>query len=100
MFDRLTKSAVTAVYIDDHGTSIGQIDDDDAIDAWLRSSTTTYMHASGTCAMGTVVDDVGRVQGHDDLFVCDASVFPRIPDVNTHLPTVMLAERLATRWIS
>jgi choline dehydrogenase-like flavoprotein len=26
-------------------------------------------------------------------------VFPTIPDVNTHLPTTMLAERLSARWL-
>jgi choline dehydrogenase-like flavoprotein len=48
--------------------------------------------------MGRVVDDAGRVLGHQGLYVCDASVFPEIPDVNTHLPTTMLAERLTARW--
>jgi choline dehydrogenase-like flavoprotein len=48
--------------------------------------------------MGSVVDQDGRVAGYDGLYVCDASVFPSIPDVNTHLPTTMLAERLAARW--
>jgi choline dehydrogenase-like flavoprotein len=33
------------------------------------------------------------------LFVCDASVFADIPPVNTHIPTVMLAETMAKRWL-
>ena len=33
------------------------------------------------------------VRGYDGLYVCDASVFPSIPDANTHLPTTMAAER-------
>jgi choline dehydrogenase-like flavoprotein len=49
--------------------------------------------------MGTVVDDAGSVIGYEGLRVCDASVFPSIPDVNTHLPTTMLAERLSARWL-
>jgi choline dehydrogenase-like flavoprotein len=48
--------------------------------------------------MGRVVDDDGQLRGRAGLYVCDASVFPEIPDVNTHLPTTMLAERLAARW--
>ncbi len=44
--------------------------------------------------MGTVVDDDAMVVGYDRVHVCDASVFPSIPDANTHLPTTMLAERL------
>ena len=54
-----------------------------------------YVHAGGTCAMGTVVDTWCRVAGHDGLFVCDASVMPQIPRANTHLPVVAIAERLA-----
>jgi len=27
--------------------------------------------------------------------VCDASIMPIVPRANTHLPTVMLAERIA-----
>jgi choline dehydrogenase-like flavoprotein len=49
--------------------------------------------------MGTVVDGDGRLVGYDGVYVCDASVFPSIPDVNTHLPTTMLAERLSARWL-
>ena len=48
--------------------------------------------------MGRVVDRDGAVIGYERLYVCDASVFPSIPDVNTHLPTTMLAERLVARW--
>jgi choline dehydrogenase-like flavoprotein len=40
------------------------------------------------------------VIGYERLYVCDASVFPSIPDVNTHLPTTMLAERLVARWVA
>lgn len=89
---------VETVYIDDHGTTIGALDDGADRVAWLRSVVGDYVHASGTCAMGSVVDGDGRLIGYDDVLVCDASVFPSIPDVNTHLPTTMLAERLTRRW--
>jgi choline dehydrogenase-like flavoprotein len=49
--------------------------------------------------MGTVVDRDGAVHGYERLRVCDASVFPTIPDANTHLPTTMLAELLVGRWM-
>ena len=46
-----------------------------------------------------VVDYVGRptcrVVGYEGLVVCDASVIPRVPRANTHLPVVMVAERIA-----
>jgi choline dehydrogenase len=67
----------------------------------LRRAVWTYHHACGTCAMGpdpqtgAVVDASGRVYGIDRLWVADASIMPVIPSANTHLPTLMIAERLA-----
>jgi choline dehydrogenase/5-(hydroxymethyl)furfural/furfural oxidase len=54
-----------------------------------------YFHAAGTCAMGSVVDAQCRVVGYEGLVVCDASVMPNLPRANPHLPTVMIAERIA-----
>jgi choline dehydrogenase-like flavoprotein len=100
----LTSSAFDAivekVYIDGWGTTVGQLTDDLSIERWLQSATGDYVHASSTCAMGTTVDERGAVIGYEGLYVCDASVFPSIPTVNTHLPTTMLAERLTARWRS
>jgi len=31
----------------------------------------------------------------DGLWIADASIMPRLPRANTHLPTVMVAERVA-----
>ena len=61
----------------------------------MRAALGDYVHATGTCRMGVVVDPMCRVVGHDRLWVCDASVMPAVPRANTHLPTVMLAERVA-----
>ncbi len=87
------------MYIDALGTTSAALSDDASIERWVRGAVGDYVHASSTCAMGTVVDDDGRLVGYDGIFVCDASVFPSIPDVNTHLPTTMLAERLSARWL-
>ena len=60
-----------------------------------------YVHAAGTCRMGTpgdpaaVVDTECRVIGFERLRVCDASVMPDVPRANTHLTTVAIAEGLA-----
>jgi choline dehydrogenase-like flavoprotein len=35
------------------------------------------------------------VHGIDALFVADASVMPSLPSANTHLSTVVVAERIA-----
>jgi choline dehydrogenase len=58
-------------------------------------------HVVGTCAMGprpedgAVVDSAGRVYGTDRLSVVDASIMPDVPSGFTHLPTIMIAERLS-----
>jgi len=44
---------------------------------------------------GAVVDPTCRVHGVEGLWVVDASVMPDIPSANTHIPTVMVAERVA-----
>ncbi len=75
--------------------AIGSVLPYDRSEAGIRAAVGDYVHAVGTCAMGRVVDTAGRVVGYDDLMVCDASVMPVLPRANTHLPTVMLAERLA-----
>jgi choline dehydrogenase len=70
---------------------------------WVRRNASTYHHVVGTCAMGppsdqrAVVDAHGSVLGTEGLFVADASVMPEIPSANTHIPTVMVAERIAER---
>jgi choline dehydrogenase-like flavoprotein len=87
-------------------TPLDNLDSDDAIDAWLRASVTDYVHAAGTCRMGTpgdpaaVVDADCRVIGYDGLRVCDASVMPDLPKANTHLTTVAIAERLIEKMRS
>jgi choline dehydrogenase-like flavoprotein len=89
---------VEQVYVDDSGTTIDALDDATAIERWLPAALGDCVHASGSCAMGSVVDAEGAVLGYESVYVCDASVFPAIPDANTHLPTTMLAERLSARW--
>ena len=93
-----------AAFIDEIGTTIASVPDDDtAFDAWLQANVGDYVHATSSCRMGrfdneyAVVDLDCRVHGYDGLRVCDASVFPDIPRANTHLPTVMVAERIAER---
>ena len=88
---------VDAVYIDDQGSTADVLDGDlDAIGAWLSRHGADYVHASSSCA--AIIGPDGGVDRAEGLFVCDASAFPDIPDVNTHLPTTMLAERLTARW--
>jgi len=67
----------------------------------VRKNAYSLPHVVGTCAMGpspedgAVVDASARVHGTERLFVVDASIIPTAPSGFTHLPTIMLAERLA-----
>ena len=87
-------------------TPIDDLNSDDAIDAWLIDSVNDYVHAVGTCRMGTpgdpaaVVDTNCHVLGYEHLRVCDASVMPDLPKANTHLTTVAIAQRLVTKILS
>jgi choline dehydrogenase-like flavoprotein len=46
-------------------------------------------------ATGAVTDLRGSVHGIDGLTVADASIMPTIPTGTTHLPTIMIAERIS-----
>jgi choline dehydrogenase-like flavoprotein len=99
-FDEVVQSAL----IDDRGTTTEALLDSAGvpsravIEEWVLDHLGDYVHASGGCAMGRVVDEHAALVGYRALYVCDASVFATIPEVNTHLPTVMLAETIADRW--
>jgi choline dehydrogenase len=79
--------------------------DTDALPASIASRVQSYHHPVGTCRMGpdpgggAVVDAHGRVHGVGHLRVADASIMPTIPNANTHLPTIMVAERIAS-WLT
>ena len=61
----------------------------------VRAAARGFFHPSGTCALGSVVDERGRVLGYENLVVADASIMPTIPRANTNLSTAAIAERLA-----
>jgi choline dehydrogenase-like flavoprotein len=93
------REVVRRVAIDEYGTSLEAIWDDSARFAeWVTSSSHGLYHISSTCREGVVTDPFGRLLGYDGVYICDASLFPRVPPRNPYLPVVQLAERLATRW--
>jgi len=77
------------------------MNDDEALEAFVRKATIGVWHASCSCRMGrendpmTVVDIQGRVKGVQGLRVVDASIFPAVPCANTNFPTLMTAEKIA-----
>ena len=82
------------------------LNDDDALDLWIRQTVGTARHVSGTCRMGpdsdpmAVTDQNCRVRGVQGLWVVDAAVMPRVPRSGGIHPTViMVAERVAD-WVA
>lgn len=77
------------------------IDTDQKIDSYIRKSLITAYHPSSTCSMGpafnplAVVDPDLRVHGVTNLRIADASIMPKIVNVNTNATTIMIAERAA-----
>ena len=73
----------------------------DDLDSWIMQECSDAQHASGTCRMGaaedpcSVVDPYCKVIGTTGLRVIDASIMPEVPRANTHLTTVMIAEKMA-----
>jgi choline dehydrogenase len=65
------------------------------LEALIRRELFSVPHTVGTCAMGSVVDAYGSVFGIERLSVVDASIMPDVPSGFTHVPTVMVAERLS-----
>jgi choline dehydrogenase len=61
----------------------------------VRATARGFFHPTGTCRIGSVVDERGRVYGYEKLVVADASIMPTIPRANTNLTTAAIAEKLA-----
>ena len=68
---------------------------DEPLESYTRRMMRNYFHPAGTCGIGRVVDESGRVLGVDQVFIADASIMPTIPRANTNLTTAAIAERLA-----
>jgi choline dehydrogenase len=78
--------------------------DDLRLESAIRRLCDSGYHPCGTVPMGVrpgqdaAVDGRGGVFGLRGLHVADASIMPTVPSSNIHLPTLMLAERMA-EWL-
>ena len=81
------------------------VQDDAALDDFIRAHVESAYHPCGTAKMGrrddpmAVVDPEGRVIGVDGLRVADSSVFPRIPNGNLNAPSIMTGEKIADHML-
>jgi choline dehydrogenase-like flavoprotein len=77
--------------------------DNDALDSWVQTNPGNYLHAAGTCRMGSPTDEYAVVDNNcqvievPGLYVVDASIFPDQPRANPYLPTLAVAELAAAR---
>lgn len=80
------------------------VQDDAALEAYVRSTLGTVHHPGGTCRMGTgpdaVVDHELKVHGLAGLRVADASIYPRLVGGNTNASCVAIAEKCADMLLS
>jgi 5-(hydroxymethyl)furfural/furfural oxidase len=82
------------------------MEDDEALESFIKKAAVGVWHASCTCRMGAaddpmaVVDTAGKVHGLEGLRVVDASIFPIVPCANTNFPTMMTAEKIADAIIA
>ena len=82
------------------------LEDDEALEGFVRATAVGVWHASCTNRMGSdddpmaVTDEQGRVRGLAGLRVVDASIMPSVPCANTNIPTIMMAERIADGIVS
>jgi len=75
------------------------IEDNDALEAYIRDTLATVHHPGSTCRMGNGANDVVnhelKVHGLEGLRVADASIYPRVPGANTNASVVAIAEKAA-----
>lgn len=81
------------------------LNDDDALEEWVKANAIGAWHASCTCRMGrsddkgAVVDARGRVYGVTGLRIADTSIMPFVPRANTNIPVMMIGEKIAAHAI-
>jgi len=75
------------------------VQSDKDLEAFIRASTGTSYHPSGTCRMGTgedsVVDSEGRVRGIQRLRIVDGSIMPLVVTANLSASIMMMAEKIS-----
>ena len=82
------------------------LNNDDALDLYVRQTVGTARHPSGTCRMGpdsdptAVVDQYCNVKGVQGLSVVDASIKPRITRSGGSQATVLMMAERAVEFVA
>jgi choline oxidase len=71
------------------------VETDDEWMSYIRSVCETVYHPCGTAAIGQVVSPDLKVNGIENLFVADASIFPALITTNINCAVMMAAEKAA-----
>lgn len=80
------------------------VNDDAALEEYVRNTLATVHHPGGTCRMGSgadaVVNQELKVYGIENLRVADASIYPSLVGGNTNASVVAIAEKAADMILS
>ncbi len=99
--DIFKHKAFAPIILDRIAPSEDILNDDNALDSWMKREVVTAHHVSSTCKMGpeddtmSVVDQYCKVHGVDGLRIIDASIMPDTVRANLNLTVIAMAERAA-----
>ena len=85
---------------------LGNLNDDEILEEYIRTTTGSNWHPVGTCKMGAdddpmaVLDSHLRVRGIKNLRVFDASMMPGIISANTNATVMAVADHAVTLMLS
>ncbi len=94
---RIASSEPVCQQIDSEVRPGSNIDSYEQILDWIRNTSETIFHPTGTCKMGqgddSVVSERLQVRGVDGLRVIDCSIMPEIVSGNTNAAAIMIGEK-------
>jgi choline dehydrogenase len=97
---QIWKTKAFAPYFQEEYPSDVDLDDDEALEQFVRREASPSYHACGTVRMGVdesaVVDPRLRVHGTENLRVVDCSIIPQVPSGNINAISMIIGEKGAT----
>lgn len=97
---KLLRTAAFAPFFEGEHAPGPQVEDDTALEAWVRANANPCYHASGSVKMGidpnAVVDPRLRVRGIAGLRVVDSSIIPQVPSGNINAISMVIGAKGAS----